>query len=76
MTEQRTAPDNDALEHAIEAAREERPIGSPCIGVCRLDVHRRFCQGCLRTLDEITAWRAMSDEDKLRVLDALGGRRA
>jgi predicted Fe-S protein YdhL (DUF1289 family) len=24
----------------------------------------RLCQGCFRTLDEIAAWSAMSDDDK------------
>lgn len=29
---------------------------SPCISVCRMDAEGRYCEGCLRTIDEIRAW--------------------
>jgi predicted Fe-S protein YdhL (DUF1289 family) len=35
-----------------------------------------WCEGCLRTLDEIAAWSGMSDEQKQRVWSALPLRRA
>lgn len=40
---------------------------SPCMSVCKMDAERVFCQGCLRTIDEITRWSRMADSDKLAV---------
>lgn len=59
------------LELAIAAARTQRPVGSPCIDVCRLSPSSGFCEGCLRNRDEIKAWKSMSDEDRLALLDRL-----
>lgn len=43
------------------------PVASPCVSVCRLDPDRIGCEGCLRTLDEIRAWRMMDDAQRLGV---------
>jgi uncharacterized protein len=40
---------------------------SPCIGICRLD-ERGYCEGCLRTGEEIGRWREMSDAERLYVM--------
>jgi predicted Fe-S protein YdhL (DUF1289 family) len=45
-----------------------KPILTPCIGVCELDVGG-LCKGCHRTLDEIARWSAMSDAERLRLMD-------
>lgn len=37
---------------------------SPCIGICRLD-ERGYCEGCLRTGEEIARWRGMSEAERL-----------
>ena len=29
---------------------------SPCVSVCRMDAARQYCEGCLRTLEELRAW--------------------
>ena len=50
----------------------ERPQ-SPCIKVCTLAGGR--CSGCLRTLDEIAAWGAMSAEAQWALVEALDHRR-
>lgn len=42
----------------------QRPVPSPCNSVCALDAHTGYCQGCWRTLDEITAWSTLSDDAK------------
>ncbi|MAT51389.1 MAG: hypothetical protein CMK32_09435 [Porticoccaceae bacterium] len=42
-------------------------VQSPCIGLCRLD-DRNLCQGCFRHRDEIASWRAMSEEERSRVV--------
>ena len=50
------------------------PVPSPCTSVCRMNERTGWCEGCARTLDEIAAWSAMSDEEKAAVLDELSSR--
>lgn len=50
-------------------------IVSPCISVCRMDAANRYCEGCLRTLDEIAAWATSSDVQKRAVLANVAQRR-
>jgi len=64
----------EALNRAIAAARMQRPIGSPCIDVCRLNPSSGYCEGCLRNREEIKAWKSMSDPDRLALLDRLAMR--
>ncbi len=52
----------------------DAPVPSPCVSVCRLDAAAELCEGCFRTLHEITAWSVMSDADKRLVWLALPGR--
>jgi hypothetical protein len=40
-----------------------------------MDPASGFCEGCLRTIDEIAAWGAMTDEDKRAVWQRLEQRR-
>lgn len=49
-------------------------IASPCINVCKMDEGGRFCQGCWRTLAEISVWSAASDEERISILAAVGQR--
>ena len=50
-------------------------VASPCNSVCRMDERTGWCEGCQRTLDEIAAWAALDNEQKLAVWDALAQRR-
>jgi len=50
-------------------------VSSPCVGVCQLDPHSGFCLGCLRSLDEISAWSRISPNEQRRILDAVAERR-
>ncbi|MDQ6619486.1 MAG: DUF1289 domain-containing protein [Pseudomonadota bacterium] len=50
-------------------------VPSPCTSVCRIDEATGWCEGCLRTIDEIVAWGAMADAEKRTVLAALPARR-
>ena len=43
-------------------------VTSPCISVCTVDRERGICVGCLRTLQEIGAWRMMSPAEKKAVV--------
>jgi predicted Fe-S protein YdhL (DUF1289 family) len=63
------------------AAGEGRGVGaacttpSPCINICRMDAATGYCEGCLRTIDEIACWSGYTDEDKLAVLAKLAARK-
>jgi predicted Fe-S protein YdhL (DUF1289 family) len=39
-------------------------IASPCVSVCVMDKTTGLCMGCLRTLQEIGAWRVMTHDQK------------
>jgi uncharacterized protein len=47
-----------------------RAVLTPCIGVCTLDP-AGFCDGCLRTGDEIARWLSMSDAERLHLMDCV-----
>ena len=50
-------------------------VASPCVNVCRIDERSGWCEGCLRTIDEIAAWSVLADDAKRAVLAALVQRR-
>ena len=50
-------------------------VASPCINVCQMHPASGWCVGCLRTLDEITAWGGLDDIGRREVLQRLRGRR-
>jgi hypothetical protein len=51
-------------------------VPSPCVSVCRMDERSGWCEGCLRTLDEIAAWSVLDDAAKRAVWKTLPQRRA
>jgi len=50
-------------------------VTSPCISVCRMHEGTGWCEGCLRTLDEIALWAALSDDERRAIWRELGQRR-
>ena len=50
-------------------------IASPCINICRMEPLTGWCEGCLRTIDEIAAWSSLDDMAKLRICKQLPQRR-
>ena len=66
---------DDGLRHAIKLiAARARTVGatgdfvpSPCISICRIRADTGLCEGCFRTLPEISAWGG-SDADAQRLL--------
>ena len=70
------------MTRSTQAARPAAPSAaaraarSPCIAVCRMEPDTGLCAGCLRTLDEIAAWGAMPQAERLRVWDLIDRRRA
>ncbi|NTV68514.1 MAG: DUF1289 domain-containing protein [Azonexaceae bacterium] len=50
-------------------------ITSPCTNICKMDASNGLCQGCFRTIDEITAWSRLDDPARLRILADIDRRR-
>ena len=48
---------------------------TPCIGVCVLDA-TGHCEGCHRTIDEISHWGSLSDAERERLVDDVLPQRA
>ena len=46
-------------------------LPSPCISVCRMDEASGFCEGCMRTLEEIAAWGMMDNRVKRLVWEEI-----
>ena len=44
-------------------------VASPCTNFCQLKDN--VCQGCFRTLDEISQWSTMTDVEKQQVLNRI-----
>lgn len=63
-----------------ESPKQEPPVWtrdevqSPCINVCVVHPEERLCTGCLRSIDEISGWSKLSDEERAQVLSELPGR--
>ena len=51
-------------------------VPSPCVSICELNERDSSCKGCYRTLQEIAAWGALSDADKLRVWQRIEARQS
>ena len=50
-------------------------VQSPCINLCKMDAANGYCQGCFRTLEEITAWSRLDDPARARIVAAACERR-
>jgi predicted Fe-S protein YdhL (DUF1289 family) len=44
-------------------------VPSPCVAVCRIDPASGLCEGCARTLDEISDWLILEPQERLAVWD-------
>jgi hypothetical protein len=61
---------------AEEALAAGDDVPSPCMSVCRMDPATGWCEGCLRSLDEIAGWSRLGDEGKRGVWRAIAARLA
>lgn len=43
------------------------PVPSPCVGLCRMNPQTGWCDGCLRTLEQIAQWGGADDDFKRAV---------
>ncbi|MBT0963288.1 DUF1289 domain-containing protein [Denitromonas iodatirespirans] len=51
-------------------------VASPCIDICKMDPRTGLCVGCARTIDEITAWSRIGDDEKRAILARVAEREA
>ncbi|MBY4946316.1 DUF1289 domain-containing protein [Cupriavidus respiraculi] len=63
------------LTRGAAAAQHASPVPSPCRNICRMDANG-YCEGCLRTLEEIAGWGTRADADKRAIWRALPARAA
>jgi acyl dehydratase len=43
-------------------------VPSPCVDICRMNPDTGWCDGCLRTIDEIAGWSSFDDDTRRAVL--------
>jgi len=43
-------------------------IKSPCIKICKIDEESKLCLGCFRTIDEISSWIFIDENEKKNIL--------
>ncbi|CAM2191294.1 DUF1289 domain-containing protein [Paraburkholderia sp. A1RI_3L] len=64
-------------DHTLPLRAQDRtPVPSPCINVCKMSAATGWCEGCLRTIDEIAGWSSLDDAAKRAVWDAIERRHA
>ena len=56
------------------SAHPTQPVASPCVSICRMHEPTGWCEGCLRTLDEIAFWSVLDFDDKVAVMAQLAQR--
>ena len=77
MTELADAIDLLAARAQLVSANSQNDtwiVPSPCVSVCKMDAARRYCQGCLRTIDEIRAWSTLDHAAKRAVWQLIEAR--
>lgn len=60
----------DFHNQLLRRARDVRAaveVDSPCLSWCQIDSVNGWCEGCMRSLDEIADWSAMSSVEKRQV---------
>lgn len=49
-------------------------VPSPCLAICRIDPASGLCEGCARTLDEISDWLILEPVERFAVWDRVSER--
>jgi predicted Fe-S protein YdhL (DUF1289 family) len=50
-------------------------VNSPCINICVIDAETDYCQGCYRTVDEISNWMKLGKRERAEIILELEHRR-
>jgi uncharacterized protein len=59
---------------ASDAIWRRAEIDSPCVKTCVIHPAARLCIGCLRSIDEISAWSRMTPDDRRAIMADLPAR--
>ena len=59
---------------ALQLASCGDDIPSPCISICRINADTGMCEGCFRTLGEITGWSRSEPQEKRALWQTIGQR--
>jgi predicted Fe-S protein YdhL (DUF1289 family) len=51
-------------------------MSSPCIGICRIDDFSGMCEGCGRTMEEISGWPSATETEQQKTLSIVAERLA
>ena len=65
-----TMPANSSMSPVFKNYDPEHDAGavpSPCIGICNMNKRTGLCEGCFRTIDEITQWSSANEAHKKTV---------
>ena len=46
-------------------------VQSPCVKICTIHPTERLCVGCLRSIDEISAWSQMTPAERAAIITDL-----
>jgi predicted Fe-S protein YdhL (DUF1289 family) len=57
---------NPVIER-LDLQVETGDLPSPCISVCRMEPQTGWCEGCLRTIDEIMQWSGAGEQRKREI---------
>lgn len=49
-------------------------VQSPCVKLCTIHPAERLCVGCLRSIDEISAWSRMTPAERTAIMAELPAR--
>jgi len=49
-------------------------IASPCVKLCVVHPEERICVGCFRSIEEISGWSRMTQEERAAVMEELPAR--
>lgn len=55
----------------VDIPTQNDTVPSPCISVCKMDAATGWCEGCLRTIDEIAGWSLFDADAKRSVWHAI-----
>lgn len=53
---------------------QRNEVQSPCVKLCTIHPAERICVGCLRSIDEISAWSRMSTAERTAIMAELPSR--
>jgi predicted Fe-S protein YdhL (DUF1289 family) len=61
-------------QEPTDAIWQRAEIDSPCVKICVIHPQARLCVGCLRSIEEISAWSRMSPDDRRTIMAELPAR--